>query len=149
MYAVSLETGAISLVRGDGRAGRLAVAVADGRVVAVARNTDTAQVVVAAFDAATGERPWPALAIQANSAPGPRPRRAAVAVRRFGRPAVRALDAADGTERWATLALSLFSPATALAFDDQSVFAADIAGGLYRLEPPTAGARGATSSTRS
>ena len=47
---------------------------------------------------------------------------------------MRALDAADGTERWATLVLSLFSPATALAFDDQSVFAADIAGGLYRLD---------------
>jgi len=52
---------------------------------------------------------------------------------------VRALDAADGTERWAALALSLFSPATALAFDDQSVFAADIAGGLYRLDAADGG----------
>ena len=38
-----------------------------------------------------------------------------------------------------TLALSLFSPATALAFDDQSVFAADIAGGLYRLDAADGG----------
>ena len=63
------------------------VAVADGQVVAVASNTDTGQVVVAAFDEATGERSWPALAIQANSTAGTRPQPAAVPVHRFGGPA--------------------------------------------------------------
>jgi len=48
--------------------------------------------------------------------------------------ALLALDANGGSERWATLVLSLFSPVTSLAFDDESVFAADIAGGLYRLD---------------
>jgi outer membrane protein assembly factor BamB len=135
VYAVSLETGAISWSEEvDGRVDS-ALAVSDGRVVAVARNTDTAQVVLAAFDEATGERSWPALAIQANSTAGTAASAGGGSLfigsadRR-----VRALDAADGTDRWATLVLSLFSPATALAFDDQSVFAADIAGGLYRLD---------------
>jgi outer membrane protein assembly factor BamB len=118
----------------DGRVDS-AVAVSDGQVIAVARNTDTAQVVLAAFDEATGERSWPALAIRANSTAGTAPSAGGGSLfvgsadRR-----VRALDAADGTERWATLVLSLFSPATSLAFDDGNVFAADIAAGLYRLD---------------
>jgi outer membrane protein assembly factor BamB len=135
VYAVSLETGAISWSQEmDGRVDS-AVAVSDGQVIAVARNTDTAQVVLAAFDEATGERSWPALAIQANSTAGTAPSAGGGSLfvgsadRR-----VRALDAADGTERWATLVLSLFSPATSLAFDDENVFAADIAAGLYRLD---------------
>ena len=140
MYAVSLETGAISWSEEmDGRVDS-AVAVSDGQVVAVARNTDTAQVVLAAFDEATGERSWPALAIQANSTAGTAPSAGGGSLfigsadRR-----VRALDAADGTERWATLVLSLFSPATSLAFDDENVFAADIAAGLYRLDAADGG----------
>jgi outer membrane protein assembly factor BamB len=135
VYAVSLESGTITWsAEIDGRVDS-AVAVADGQVVAVARNTDTAQVVVAAFDEATGARSWPALAIQANSTAGTAPSAGGGSLfigsadRR-----VRALDTENGTERWATLALSLFSPATSLAFDDESVFAADIAGGLYRVD---------------
>jgi outer membrane protein assembly factor BamB len=135
VYAVSLESGTITwTAEMDGRVDS-AVAVADARVVAVARNTDTAQVVLAAFDVATGERSWPALAIQANSTAGTAPSLAGGTVfigsadRR-----VRALDTENGNERWAMLALSLFSPATSLAFDEDSVFAADIAGGVYRLD---------------
>jgi outer membrane protein assembly factor BamB len=140
VYAVSLETGAISWSEQMGGRVDSAVAVSDGQVVAIARNTDTAQVVVDAFDEATGERSWPALAIQANSTAGTAPSAGGGSL--FigsGDRRVRALDAADGTERWAALALSLFSPATALAFDDQSVFAADIAGGLYRLDAADGG----------
>jgi outer membrane protein assembly factor BamB len=142
VYAVSLESGTITWsAEMDGRVDS-AVAVADGQVVAVARNTDTAQVVVAAFDESTGERSWPALAIQANSTAGTAPS-AGVGSLFIGSAdrRVRALDPENGTERWATLALSLFSPATSLAFDDQSVFAADIAGGLYRLDAADGGRR--------
>jgi outer membrane protein assembly factor BamB len=142
VYAVSLESGTITWsAEMDGRVDS-AVAVADGQVVAVARNTDTAQVVVAAFDESTGERSWPALAIQANSTAGTAPSAGGGSLfigsadRR-----VRALDSENGTERWATLALSLFSPATSLAFDDGGVFAADIAGGLYRLDAADGGRR--------
>jgi outer membrane protein assembly factor BamB len=140
VYAVSLESGTITWsAEMDGRVDS-AVAVADAQVVAVARNTDTAQVVVSAFDEATGERSWPALAIQANSTAGTAPSAGGGSLfigsadRR-----VRALDAENGTERWATMALSLFSPATSLAFDDESVYAADIAGGLYRLDAADGG----------
>ena len=142
VYAVSLESGTITWsAEMDGRVDS-AVAVADGQVGAVARNTDTAQVVVAAFDESTGERSWPALAIQANSTAGTAPSAGGGSLfigsadRR-----VRALDSENGTERWATLALSLFSPATSLAFDDDGVFAADIAGGLYRLDTADGGRR--------
>ena len=140
VYAVSLETGAISWSEQMGGRVDSALAVSDGQVVAIARNTDTAQVVVDSFDEATGERSWPALAIKANSTAGTAPSTGGGSLfigsadRR-----VRALDAADGAERWATLVLSLFSPATALAFDEQSVFAADIAGGLYRLDAADGG----------
>ena len=142
VYAVSLESGTITWsAEMDGRVDS-AVAVADGQVVAVARNTDTAQVVVGAFDGSTGERSWPAQAIQANSTAGTAPSAGGGSLfigsadRR-----VRALDSENGTERWATLALSLFSPATSLAFHDDGVFAADIAGGLYRLEAADGGRR--------
>jgi outer membrane protein assembly factor BamB len=142
VYAVSLESGTITWsAEMDGRVDS-AVAVADAQLVAVARNTDTAQVVVAAFDEATGERSWPAQAIQANSTAGTAPSAGGGSLfigsadRR-----VRALDTDSGTERWATLVLSLFSPATSLAFDDESVFAADIAGGLYRLDAADGGRR--------
>jgi outer membrane protein assembly factor BamB len=140
VYAISLESGMIAWsAEMDGLVDS-AVAVAAGKVIAVARNTDTAQVVVAAFDEATGERSWPALAIQANSTAGTAPSAGGGSLfvgsadRR-----VRALDTQDGTELWATLALSLFSPASSLAFDDESVFAADIAGGLYRLDAADGG----------
>jgi outer membrane protein assembly factor BamB len=140
VYAISLESGTITWsAEMDGLVDS-AVALAAGRVVAVARNTDTAQVVAAAFDEATGERSWPALAIQANSTAGTGASAGGGSLfigsadRR-----VRALDTQDGTERWATLVLSLFSPATSLAFDDESVFAADIAGGLYRLDAADGG----------
>jgi outer membrane protein assembly factor BamB len=135
VYAVSLESGSITWSAEMEGLVDSPVAVADGQVVAVARNTDPAQVVVAAFDEATGERSWPALAIQANSTAGTAPSAGGGSVfigsadRR-----IRALDANGGSERWATLVLSLFSPVTSLAFDDESVFAADIAGGLYRLD---------------
>jgi len=142
VYAVSLESGTITWsAEMDGRVDS-PVAVADSQVVAVARNTDTAQVFVAAFDEATGERPWPALAIHANSTAGTAPSVGGGSLfigsadRR-----VRALDTGNGTERWATLALSLFSPATSLAFDEESVYAADIAGGLYRLDAADGGRR--------
>jgi len=105
VYAVSLENGTITWsAEMDGRVDS-AVAVADGQVVAVARNTDTAQVVVAAFDESTGERSWPAQAIQANSTAGTAPSAGGGSLfigsadRR-----VRALDSENGTELLTTLA---------------------------------------------
>jgi outer membrane protein assembly factor BamB len=135
VYAVSLDSGAIDWSQTVDGLVDTPLAVSDGRVVAVARNTDTPQVIVAAFDGTSGERVWPAVAVQGSSTAGSAPVAGGGSVyvgsadRR-----IRALDARDGTERWATLVLSLFSPATSLAFDGQDVFAADISGGLYRID---------------
>jgi outer membrane protein assembly factor BamB len=133
--AISLEDGAVTWSQKLDGVVDTPVAVSDGRVYAVARNADTPQVVVAAFDAASGERGWPAVVLQASSTAGSSPTAGGGSV--FVGSAdrwVRALHAGDGAERWATLALSLFSPATSLAFDGESVFAADISGGLYGLD---------------
>jgi outer membrane protein assembly factor BamB len=134
VYAVSLDSGAIAwsqTVDGDLDT---PLAVSDGRVVAVARDADTSKVIVAAFDAASGERVWPAVAVQGSTAgSAPVGGGGSVYVGSADR-RIRALDDDDGTERWATLVLSLFSPATSLAFDGRDVFAADISGGLYRID---------------
>ncbi len=135
VYAVSLDDGTITWSGTvDGRVDT-PLAASQGQVYAVARNIDTPQISIAAFDAATGERAWPAVAVQASSTAGSAPAAGGGSVyvgsadRR-----IQALAAADGTERWGTLALSVFSPATSLALGEGSVFAADIGGGLYRLD---------------
>jgi outer membrane protein assembly factor BamB len=133
--AISLEDGAVTWSQKLDGLVDTPLAVSDGHVYAVARNADTPQVVVAAFDAASGEQGWPSVVLQASSTAGSSPTAGEGSV--FVGSAdrwVRALDAGDGAERWASLALSLFSPATSLAFDGESVFAADISGGLYRLD---------------
>ena len=134
VYALSVDDGSVTWTgEVTGRADT-SIAVADGNAYVVARDAETPRVVIAAFDAATGDRAWAPIALQASSTAGSAPTLGGGSLfvgsadRR-----VRALDAADGTERWNALVLSLFSPATALAFDGESVFAADIAGGLYRL----------------
>ena len=111
------------------------VAVADGVVSVVARDTDEGRVTLVAFDAATGERSWPPFEVPATSTAGSGP--AAAGGRIFLASAdrvVRAVSGDDGTEVWASLVLSLFSPAAAPALGDGSVFAADFGGGLYRLD---------------
>jgi len=135
VYALSLEDGSVAWTEQVGGRADTSIAVADGNAYVVARDADTPRVVVAAFDAATGERAWTPLSLQVSSTAGSAPTGAGGSLflgsadRR-----VRALDAANGVERWNALVLSVFSPATALAYDGKSVFAADVAGGLYRLD---------------
>lgn len=135
VYALSLEDGSVAWTQKVGGRADTSIAVADGNAYVVARDADTPSVVVAAFDAATGERHWTPLSLQVSSTAGSAPTAAGGSLflgsadRR-----VRALDAANGDERWNALVLSVFSPATALAYDGKSVFAADVAGGVYRLD---------------
>ena len=111
------------------------VAVADGTVYVVARDSEEGRVRVVAFDTATGERSWPPFTVPATSTAGSSLSAAEgrVIVASADR-VVRAVSADDGTEVWTSLVLSLFSPSTAPALADGSVFAADFAGGLYRLD---------------
>src|SRR5262245_20815317 len=135
VYALSLDDGSETWRARVGGRADTPIAVGDGIAYVVGRDADTPRVVLAAFDAATGERAWAPLALQVNSTAGSAPT--------FGDGSlfvgsadrrVRALDASNGVERWNALVLSVFSPATALAFDGSSVFAADVTGGLYRLD---------------
>ncbi|HJU57428.1 MAG TPA: PQQ-binding-like beta-propeller repeat protein [Actinomycetota bacterium] len=111
------------------------VAVADGSVYAVARDSDDVRVTLVAFDAVTGERSWPPFTVPATSTAGSAASAAdgRLVVGSADR-VVRAVSADAGTEEWASLVLSLFPPATAPAFADGSVFVADFGGGLYRLD---------------
>ena len=135
VYALSLEDGSVIWKEQVGGRADTSIAVADGNVYVVGRDADTPRVVVAAFDAATGERAWSPLSLQVSSTAGSAPTAGGGSLflgsadRR-----VRSLDAANGNEQWNALVLSVFSPATALAYDGRSVFAADVAGGLYRLD---------------
>jgi outer membrane protein assembly factor BamB len=135
VYALSLVDGSVTWTEQVGGRADTSIAVADGNAFVVARDADTPRVVLAAFDAATGERAWSPLSLQVSSTAGSAPTAGGGSLflgsadRR-----VRALDAASGDERWNALVLSVFSPATALAYDGRSVFAADVAGGLYRLD---------------
>jgi outer membrane protein assembly factor BamB len=111
------------------------VAVADGAVFVVARDADEGRVALVAFDASTGERSWPPFEVPATSTAG------SAASAADGRVilgsadrVVRAVSADAGTEVWSSLVLSLFSPTTAPALGDGSVFTADFGGGLYRLD---------------
>ena len=135
VYALSLDDGSITWTEQVGGRADTPIAVSDGNAYVVGRDADTPRVVLAAFDAATGERAWSPLALQVSSTAGSAPTAGGGSLflgsadRR-----VRALDAANGNDRWNALVLSVFSPATALAYDGESVYAADVAGGLYRLD---------------
>jgi len=135
VYALSLDDGGVRWTGQVGGRADASIAVADGNAFVVARDADTPRVVVAAFDAATGEQPWSPLSLQVSSTAGSAPTAGGGSLflgsadRR-----VRALDGSNGDEQWNALVLSVFSPATALAYDGRSVFAADVSGGLYRLD---------------
>jgi outer membrane protein assembly factor BamB len=135
VYALSLDDGSITWTEQVGGRADTPIAVADGNAYVVGRDADTPRVVLAAFDAATGERAWSPLSLQVSSTAGSAPTAGGGSLflgsadRR-----VRALDASNGDEQWNGLVLSVFSPATALAYDGESLYAADVAGGMYRLE---------------
>jgi eukaryotic-like serine/threonine-protein kinase len=135
VYALSLGDGSITWTEQVGGRADTPIAVADGNAFVVGRDADTPRVVVAAFDAATGERAWSPLSLQVSSTAGSAPTVGGGSLfLGSGDRRVRALDTANGDERWNALVLSVFSPATALAYDGESVYAADVAGGLYRLD---------------
>lgn len=136
VYAVSLADGSVRWTATVPGRVDTPVAVGDGNVYVVARNLEDLRVAIAAFDASTGEPTWPPMALQASSTAGSGPLagEGSVVIGSSDR-LVRALSATDGSQRWGSLVLSLFSPVTSPASASGSVFAADISGGLYRLDP--------------
>lgn len=134
VYAVDLQDGSVNW--SEKLQGRVdtPVAVSGGRVFAVARDEGASQVTIVALDSATGERAWGVIPrATSNVSSALVATDEAVLVGSADR-LVRSLAPADGAERWTALALSFFSPATAPAAAGDAVYAADLSGGLYRLD---------------
>jgi outer membrane protein assembly factor BamB len=134
LYAIAVADGE---VRWTSRApGRLDVpiAVADGRVVVVSRSADDRGVIVVAYEVASGERQWQVSAQVGSTASSAAAAADGIVVVALADRLVRALGEEEGDERWASLALSFFSPVTSPAVRDGSIFVADLSGGLYRFD---------------
>lgn len=146
VYAVSLEDGALrwSVNAGDAveacpaaDAGRMDVpiAVADGRVIAVSRDTEQGSVLVTALAVADGACVWrraPQVGQTSTSAAA-----AGGGLVVVGLPDryVRGLDGETGDPRWSSLALKTFWPSSAPALRSDALYVSDYSGGLYRFDP--------------
>lgn len=134
VYAVALADGAERWTGDAGARVDVPIAVADERVIAVARDVDGQSVIVNAFALADGERLWrlsPPTGSTAASAAAADD--GAVMVGLADR-LFRSLSGEDGTESWTSIALNVFSPVTSPALLDGIVYVVDLGGGLYRLD---------------
>ncbi len=110
------------------------IAVADGRVIAVARNVESASIAVSALDAADGTCLWqksPQIGSSAASAAAAG--EGSVFIGLADR-LVRSIGGSDGEQAWGALALSVFSPVTSPALDGDALYVVDLGGGLYRFD---------------
>jgi len=143
--AVGLVDGAVAWTKdvrkADGPCAGLAggrvdvpLAVADGRVIAVARDVDGASIAVTALDAADGTCRWqksPQIGSSAASAAAAGD--GSVFIGLADR-LVRSLDGSDGEQAWGALALSVFSPVTSPALVGDALYVVDLGGGVYRID---------------
>jgi outer membrane protein assembly factor BamB len=134
VYAVSLEAGTLlwtaeTIGRVEGP-----LAAADGNVYVVARDPDQQLVQVVALDPQTGDPRWEfSPRVGATTASVPAAGGGLVVIGAADR-LVHGLGAEGGSERWTTLALSLFSPVSGAALDGGTMAIADASGGVYRLD---------------
>ena len=132
VHAVSISDGRVRWSTEVAGPVDVPLAAADGLVVVVSRNPDEISVAVDGVEGDTGERRWgvaPQATSTAVSAPAARGGLTVVGLTdRF----VTGFDEA-GSDVWAHLALSSFSPATAPAMDEGTLYIADLTGGVYRL----------------
>lgn len=138
VYAVGLDDGSFVWASPAASPGQVdaPVAVADGAVFVVRRDPDTGLSTLMAFDAATGERRWPAEGEEAAPTGGSAPTVIdGTVIVGSTDPAARAFSAADGELRWSALATSRFSPFTSPAIAEQGAVVAGLSGGLYLLDP--------------
>jgi outer membrane protein assembly factor BamB len=132
--AVSTADGSVDWTKPTG--GRIDVPLAASRelVVAVSRNVDARELLVSGLKLSDGSAAWPALASRQTSTAASAPAIAGDLIvvglpDRF----VHAISTSDGTERWQALGLSVYSPVTSPAASDDTIYAADLGGGLYAL----------------
>jgi outer membrane protein assembly factor BamB len=135
VYAVEIGSGRIAWTAEAAGRVESPPALADGQVYVASRSLEQGRTEVLALDAETGERRWTfapqagALVLSALAAADGQ------MVLGAGDQLVRGLAAEDGSLRWQALALNLFSPLSAPAYQPGNVYIADAAGGLYRLNP--------------
>jgi outer membrane protein assembly factor BamB len=141
VYAIDLSTKKViwTTPAGEGRI-EAPPAIGEGLVIAVARNGDTGEVRILAFDAATGREKWrftPSFAVGVGSG-------VTVANGRvffgMGDIEVHALDLETGKEQWSTRVRSQFSPFVVPAYMDGQLYIVGTSGSesaLYRLDAAT------------
>lgn len=135
LYAVSLRAG--TLLWTADTIGRVEgpVAAADGNVYVVARDPDQQRVQLLALDPQTGDPRWDfSPRVGAATASVPAAGSGLVVIGAADR-LIRGLGADAGSERWTSLALSLFSPLSGAALESGTMVIADASGGVYRLDP--------------
>ncbi len=135
VYAVDLASGRVAwTAEAVGRV-ESPPAVSEGMVYVASRSVEERRAQVLALDALSGERRWTfapvsgAVVISALAAADGQ------VVLGTGDQLIRGLAVADGSPRWHALALNVFSPFSAPAYQPGNVYIADIAGGLYRVNP--------------
>jgi len=134
VVAVALADGSVTWTAEVPGRVDMPVAVSGGTVYLVARDPDAPAVAIVALDAATGRRSWQVFPrAQSTFGSAPAAGDGFVLVGSADR-LVRSIDAEDGAERWTSLVLSFFSPATVPALAGDAVYAADLSGGLYRID---------------
>ena len=139
VYAVSVDKGAVLWSAQTIGEALAPPAASDGNVYVVARNTTSQETQLVALDERTGKAVWPqsySPPVAGSAGSGPAAADGAVVVG-FADRLLRALPAKGGPARWMSLVQSLFSPASAPAFQPGNVYAADVSGGLYRLNAAT------------
>jgi outer membrane protein assembly factor BamB len=112
------------------------LAAADGNVYVVARYPDEQRVRLFALDPQTGDPRWdpfsPRVGVATASVPAAG---SGLIVIGAADRLIRGLGADAGSERWTSLALSLFSPLSGAALESGTMVIADASGGVYRLDP--------------
>jgi outer membrane protein assembly factor BamB len=140
VYAVDLAKGTLRWTQSTIGEVLSPPAISEGRVYVAAHDTKDQRSQLVALDEQTGKPAWEFSSPVSGSTGSGAAAAAGAVLGGFADRMVRSLTPGEGNERWGTLALSVFSPASAPALEPHDVYIADVSGGLYRLSAET-GAR--------
>jgi outer membrane protein assembly factor BamB len=140
--AVSIADGSVRWTQSLGGRIDVPLAASADLVVAVSRDVEARELSVSGLKLSDGSAAWPALVSRQTSTAASAPAIAGGIIV-IGLPdrAVHAISTSDGTERWQALALSVYSPVTSPAASGDTIYAADLGGGLYAFDATDGGRR--------
>lgn len=110
------------------------IAVADGRVIAVARDVEQGSVVISAFSEADGSCLWRRAPQVGSTSTSAAAAGDGIVIVGLSDRYVRGLAGESGDQHWASLALKTFWPSTSPALRSDAVYVSDLSGGLYRFD---------------